>query len=219
LRVNYGLVETRLISQTDLAGGHPALDLVNTVGGLLGQPVLPEDELMHEYDDVVDYGLQAGTVSERQARRLRRRAKERPREAAAALALAFDTRALVDSAFRPLAEGGASPPDALEELARRGADALTRARLVPDGEAGGYRWSWEHADELEAPLWPAAHTALELLTDGPLDRLKLCGRCRWLFLDTTKNRSRRWCSMEECGTHTKIERYVERRRERRAKRS
>ncbi len=211
-------METRLIAQTDLAGGHPALDFVNTVGGLLDRPVRPEDELMREYRDLLDYGLQAGTLSEAHARRLRRRAKEHPRQAEAALALAFDTRALVDSAFRPLAEGGASPPDALEELARRGADALTRARLVPDGN-GGYTWSWEHADDLEAPLWPVAHTALELLTEGPLERLKVCGRCRWLFLDTTKNRSRRWCSMEECGTHTKIERYVERRRERRAKKS
>src|SRR5215217_4371302 len=53
-----------------------------------------------------------------------------------------------------------------------------------------------------------AHGALELAVDGPLDRIKTCGRCRWLFLDTTKNHSRRWCSTEGCGTDVKKERYV-----------
>jgi len=54
------------------------------------------------------------------------------------------------------------------------------------------------------------------MTEGPLERLKTCGRCRWLFLDTTKNRSRRWCSTEGCGTDVKKERYVARRRARRS---
>jgi predicted RNA-binding Zn ribbon-like protein len=53
---------------------------------------------------------------------------------------------------------------------------------------------------------------VELLTAGPLDRLKLCGGCRWLFLDRSKNRSRRWCSMEHCGTAAKMRRYTGRRR-------
>lgn len=44
--------------------------------------------------------------------------------------------------------------------------------------------------------------------DG-LDRLKLCGAadCGWLFLDHSKNRSRRWCTMADCGTLTKVRRF------------
>jgi predicted RNA-binding Zn ribbon-like protein len=51
-----------------------------------------------------------------------------------------------------------------------------------------------------------------LLGEGPLDRMKRCAGCRWLFLDQIKKLSRHWCSMEECGTNAKKRRYVERRR-------
>ena len=93
---------------------------------------------------------------------------------------------------------------------------MEHGRLVHVGE-GRFEWSWDDAAGLDAPLWPLIHSALELVTSGPLERVSQCGRCRWLFLDTTKNHSRRWCSMEGCGTDAKMERYVARRRERRAK--
>ena len=60
------------------------------------------------------------------------------------------------------------------------------------------------------------HAAVELLTDGPLDRIKTCGNCRWLFIDQSRNHSRRWCSMDECGIQMKHARFVERRRRRTA---
>lgn len=75
-----------------------------------------------------------------------------------------------------------------------------------------YRWQWDHGDDLRSPLRALAHATVELLAEAPLDRLKRCAGCRWLFLDASKNRSRHWCSMEECGTHAKKRRYVERRR-------
>jgi predicted RNA-binding Zn ribbon-like protein len=80
----------------------------------------------------------------------------------------------------------------------------------------GLRWDWSHADDLRTPLWPITHAATNLLAHGPPQSLKVCANCRWLFLDQSRNRSRRWCSMENCGTAVKKERYVERRRARRA---
>jgi predicted RNA-binding Zn ribbon-like protein len=49
-----------------------------------------------------------------------------------------------------------------------------------------------------------------LLTQGQLDRLGECPSCGWLFLDTSKNRRRRWCSMATCGSRDKARRYYER---------
>jgi predicted RNA-binding Zn ribbon-like protein len=89
--------------------------------------------------------------------------------------------------------------------------ALSHARLEPGDDV--YRWHWG-GDDLRRPIWPLAHAPIELLTEGPLDLLKMCGACRWLFIDQSKNRSRRWCSMEVCGTSAKKRRYVERRRRR-----
>ena len=63
----------------------------------------------------------------------------------------------------------------------------------------------------DRPLWPIAVAAVDLLRSDRLARLKLCGNCSWLFLDRSRNGSRRWCSMDECGVHTKMRRYRARR--------
>ena len=60
------------------------------------------------------------------------------------------------------------------------------------------------------------HDATRLLIDGPLDRLKACDGCNYLFIDESKNRSRRWCDMTTCGTAEKMRRYVARRAAKRA---
>ena len=203
-----------MVTQFEPIGGHPALDFVNTLGGLRDGEPGSENEYLGSYENLVELGLTTGTLPESAARRLRRAARERPDDAEAALAPAREVRALLDSVFRPVAEGGAPPADALAELAGLDATALSHGLLIEDD--GRVSWSWEDAPGLEAPLWPLVHAAVGLATSGPLDRVSCCGRCRWLFLDATKNHSRRWCSMETCGTYRKMERYVARRRERRA---
>jgi predicted RNA-binding Zn ribbon-like protein len=64
-------------------------------------------------------------------------------------------------------------------------------------------------------LWPIVRSAAELLTSEDLGRVRRCGRegCDWLFVDSSKNRSRRWCSMEMCGSRVKSRRYYYRKRE------
>jgi predicted RNA-binding Zn ribbon-like protein len=208
-------METRVhVEDVEFMGGHPALDFVDTVGGMLDTPPRPEDNYLRSYEDLLELGLKTETLSDRAARRLRRAARERPDEAEAALSAAFEARALLDSVFRPVADGSKPPARALAELGKLGATAMSHGRLV--GHGAHADWSWEDAPGLDAPLWPLVNSAVELVTDGPLERVSCCGRCRWLFLDTTKNHSRRWCSMEGCGTDAKVERYVARRRERRA---
>jgi predicted RNA-binding Zn ribbon-like protein len=210
-------METRTrVRDVDFMGGNAALNLIDTVGGELDRPVAPEDDFLRTYDDLVELGLKTETLSQAAARRLRREADSHPRKADAALRRALEVRALLDSVFRPVAEGERPPARALDELRELAADAIARGRLV-EGEDGRFAWSWNDVAELDAPIWPLVHSAVELLSDGPLERVSQCGRCRWLFLDTTKNHSRRWCSMEGCGTDAKMERYVARRRERRAR--
>jgi predicted RNA-binding Zn ribbon-like protein len=53
-----------------------------------------------------------------------------------------------------------------------------------------------------------------LQSQGAWPRLKACtdDGCQWAFYDTTRNRSRTWCSMEECGNREKTRRYRERKR-------
>jgi predicted RNA-binding Zn ribbon-like protein len=205
-----------LVRDMALVGGSPALDFVNTLaGGVRGQVVLPRDERLFDYSDLLDLGRRSGTLSESDAKRLAREARGRPVDAAAAVEEAYGLRKRIDAVYRPLSEGRRPVKEALAELRRAGAQALEHADLEPTGT--GFRWVWHPRNgDLEAPLWPLAHDAVDLLTREELGLLRGCGRCRWLFLDLSRNHSRRWCTMEGCGTDEKKGRYVARRRARRA---
>ena len=194
-----------------VVGGHVALDFVNTVGGLRDKD--PDHEALESYEDLLVWSRRVGSLSAPQVRALRAAAAGDPSGSERALAQALSRRALIYDIFRPLADGKRPAPTLLERLRDFELEALQHARLAPDEQ--GLRWTWPRAPgSLEAPLWPLTHAAIDLLTEGPLERLKVCANCRWLFLDESRNRSRRWCSMEECGTAVKKERFTERRRER-----
>jgi predicted RNA-binding Zn ribbon-like protein len=208
----------RGILTVPLDGGQLALDFVNTVGGLRDQPPSPPNELLVSYDHLLDWCIRLEVISDADARKLRRSAARDERGAQRVFKRARELRELIYAIFRPIAEGEEPPAELLDELRDADRDALARARLVPDdgaagvARAGAMRWTWPPPRELADPLQPITHAAIELLTNGPLEHVKICGNCRWLFLDQSRNHSRRWCSMNECGTQMKQRRFVERRR-------
>jgi predicted RNA-binding Zn ribbon-like protein len=181
-----------VVTELKIVGGDPALDLANTIG----DDRVPDP--LEDYAAFAAWAARTGVIDEAVARRLTARA--RGAAATRALAEARSLRATIDAVFRALATGGAPPPDALGRLVQRAGAAVERSHL------SGRDLVWD-GDHLERPLWPLAVSALDLLRVGPLDRLKACHDCPWLFLDTSRNRSRRWCSMEDCGTRVKMRRY------------
>jgi predicted RNA-binding Zn ribbon-like protein len=182
-----------------LDGGHPALDLVNTVYGQVDEP--PEHDVLGEPADLVTFARRVGLAGD---------------ATPAGRAALHDARALRDALDALLAAGLAhedpppGPSAALEAAARAALDA---GRLSPQGNA--YAWTWPPGDA-HAPVHALALAAVALLTSEPdLARLHRCAGCRWMFLDRSRGAGRRWCSMADCGTEAKKRRYVERRRERR----
>ena len=190
------------------------MDIVNTRTG--PKAGAPDGDVLGTYDDVVAWSEHLGTIATRDRERLRRDAARRPAEAAAAFERAIATRDAIDRVFRALAKGDEPRETDLRRLADDEADGLSRARLVP---GGGYHWSWDEDIGLERPLWPVVHAAIALMTAGPLDRVKGCASCRFLFVDESRNHSRRWCAMEDCGTQDKMRAYVARRRSARTPRA
>ncbi|HEX5148855.1 MAG TPA: ABATE domain-containing protein [Candidatus Limnocylindrales bacterium] len=194
-----------------IVGGNLALDFVNTRTGPPSGP--PDDDLFAGYDDVVAWGRHVGSLTDPEARRLRRAAQEDRAGSRKVFGRAIRLRDDLDAVFRAVAVDRRPPAQAVGALRTAEAKALVRAELVADD--GAFAWSWASDRSLERPLGPVIHAAIELLTGGPLDRVKACGGCSFLFLDESKNRSRRWCSMEDCGTSEKIRRILERRAGRR----
>jgi predicted RNA-binding Zn ribbon-like protein len=198
------------IREQRIVGGNLALDLLNTQNGPAG--LAPEDDVLHDYADVLAWGAHVGMLTDAEADRLRGRARADPDGARAAFERILETRAYLYDLFSAIANGDPPAAGDIGRLQRDEADALAHGSLVDAGDT--YDWSWaDHSasHELARPLWPIIHAALTLLTQGPLDRVKGCAACRFHFLDESKNRSRRWCSMDDCGAADKMRRYVARR--------
>ena len=183
------------------------MDFANTSEGT------PEGEIEREhllgYEDLVIWGHRVGLLSGEDGERLLQKGRERTAEADAIYAGALEFRGHLYALFRAVAEGNDPPAESVEALRQFECEALAHAKLAPSGD--GFVWKWAPGDDLAGVLWPVAHSATELLVSGRLGRVKGCAGCNWLFVDESKNRSRRWCSMEECGTHAKMRRYVARR--------
>lgn len=189
-----------------------ALDFANTVGGVDGE-IEAEFENLRGYGDLMSWGVHVGVVSEEVGERLLEDARRRPVVAESAYARALAMRDCVYEIFRAVARGEDPPRDRLDAISRDECEALSRARLVKKG--GEFVWEWPgDGDDPGRVLWPVARAAVELLTSDELDRVKHCAHCRWLFVDRSKNKSRRWCTMEVCGTSQKARRYVARRKAR-----
>jgi predicted RNA-binding Zn ribbon-like protein len=195
------------ISSLRLVGGNLALDFANTVEGTSQGEI--EREHLLDYEDLVSWGSHVGLLSKGDGERLLRMRRERPAEAEAVHARALGFRGHLYGLFRAVADRENPPAEDVEALRQFECEAISQAKLIPSGD--GFAWRWEQGDNLAGILWPVAHSATELLTSGPLERVKGCVGCNWLFVDESRNKSRRWCAMEECGTHHKMRRYVARR--------
>jgi predicted RNA-binding Zn ribbon-like protein len=205
-----------------LVGGDLCLDFVNTVGGREAEgprgAVQVREDKLRDYGDLVAWSRHAGVATEDRGRELARQAGRRPAEAAAVLARARGLREALYRVLRALMDGGRPDAGDLEALNDEVADARRREKLV----AGGGRLRWEAAEDAEplaSLLWPVGRAASALLTSGDLSRLRECGGdgCGWLFLDQSRNRSRQWCTMEDCGNLSKVRRFRRKRRQRRSR--
>jgi predicted RNA-binding Zn ribbon-like protein len=202
------LMETpEYIQRLRIVGGDVALDFVNTEDGD------PPVECLRDYGDLVAWGVLVGLLSAAEGERLTGEADLRPGDAEEAYRDALTLRAALYEVFHALAEDEAPASRDLETLREYEREALSRGKLVQEGK--GFRWEWKDPHDLARMLWPIVHAAAGLLTSGNLDRLKLCAGCYWVFLDASRNHSRRWCTMEVCGTDEKKRRYVARRASRR----
>ncbi len=194
------------LAELAVVGGHPALDLANTVAPRPPGPV--ELEFLPDAAHVLEWARRVGVVDGAEAGRIERAWSRSPGSTDAALADVLALRALID----PVLAG-----QRLDTLTRRWATAISRSELVPAGQGAatlviGTEPTLMIPDRL-------ADAVVDLLRTVDLSRLRTCplpeGGCGWLFLDRSRNGSRKWCSMDDCGTQAKSRRLTARRRAKR----
>ena len=198
-------------SALPLQAGRLCLEFANTNDWHASQrPV----EKLHAYADLVAWGQGVGLLADDEAAALLAAAAHRPAEAEAALVRARRLREAIYRIFSALAAGREPPADDLAALNAAIARSYASQRLAQSAQS--FAWTWDHDPaDLDRILWPVARSAADLLTSDQLERVGECADdrgCGWLFLDTSRNHSRRWCGMEACGNRAKARRHYERKR-------
>jgi len=169
-------------------------------------------ENLKSYADLVTWGEQAGLVSPEYAIQMHRLANEHPEDATNAFAFAVQVREDLYRVFSHRYTGEPIREDDLALLNSVVSQARAHMQLTPaDGEI-----HWEWTPEINGAnliLWPVARAAADLLTSDKASKVRVCEDdrgCGYLFIDQTKNHSRRWCSMDSCGNRAKARRHYSR---------
>jgi predicted RNA-binding Zn ribbon-like protein len=187
------------------------LDFVNSSGT---HPHQAHNDFLTTYDHLIQWARFVGLISENDMIHLLDLARQYPLKAERTLEQAIELR---ETLYRILAAQAreASPDEAdLLALIETLTAGLPQMRLAR-GANGWYEWTWSgEADDLARMLWPVAWDATELLKSDHLQYIRECAgeNCNWLFLDTSRNHSRRWCDMKQCGNRAKARTHYHRTR-------
>ena len=185
------------------SGGHPALDLVNTLDE---RPSPTPIENLATYQDLTRFAALAGLIDRRTAARLQRL------DIRSGSHVVKRARKLREHLHDVLAAANSGRPARQADL-----DALSAAiqaahaaqTLVSSPSPGLANRRWFPALTVEIPLH-ACSLAIEcLLVDEDRKRIRKCGAsdCDVYYLDTSKGRRRQWCSMKGCGNREKQRRW------------
>jgi predicted RNA-binding Zn ribbon-like protein len=193
----------------DLVAGALCLDFVNTLDDrFTSEP----KELLKTYIDLARFGEDTGILSAAEFDRLFTRSQTSTQDAQQALAAAIELREAMYAVFWAIVNEKPAPQTQLMILNQFVRGAAQHAQLVEGNRR--FEWKFDEALNLDAPLWPLARSAADLLASDQLALVRPCAarNCLWLFLDTSKNHRRRWCDMAKCGNREKFQRFYKRKK-------
>jgi len=196
----------RTLETLELVGGALCLDFANTINSRL----YPEHDYLEDYSDLLGWANKMGILSSAQRSQLQKRAKQNVEGTAGALLAARTLRDLLYRVFSNAAKGSEPDKKDMEIFVVFYGEAISRGQFIK--KETHYTTTWNVDRSFDDLLWPIIHSAGGLLQSEELRRVKECPGCGWLFLDTSKNRSRRWCSMNTCGARDKMRRYHKKQR-------
>ena len=197
-------------SPFEFVGDDPALDFVNTVDNR--DDPQRRKELLETYSDLLSWARAAGLLTPADAERLRAKATKSSGQARAALRRSKILREALYRIFSAIAEERQPATADVALLDSFDKQAMAHRRIGRE-EQGGYGWRWRtDGEDLDLILWQVAKAGAELLTSDLVYNVRACAaeRCRWLFVDTSRNHRRRWCDMRVCGNRAKVQNFYKR---------
>jgi predicted RNA-binding Zn ribbon-like protein len=197
-----------VLDELRLDGGVLCLDFVNTVPDR--KDGTQRDHLGH-FNDLLYWARKAKAVDSSVFSSLEEVAAKNEKKANGFLAEAIEIRSLIYSLFKPISQQQkvkAADLEAFNAVMARYFPFL-EISLTREGFAEEWNLERHHFFWITAPIVKSAH---DLLLSDKLSRVKECPNCGWLFLDSTKNGKRRWCSMQDCGSNVKALEYYYRKK-------
>ena len=193
-----------------LSGGALCLDFTNTVHCYGCEDL---GEYLNTYSDLVAWSRHVGTITDDEAKTLSRRAAGHPAEAASAHKSAIELREAIYRIFTIGIEGQSPTQDDLAVFNDYLSEAMMRSQIVKSQD--GFYWDMTgNKAKLDWILSPVIRSAADLLVSEEFRKVKKCSdpACGWLFLDISRNRSRRWCDMADCGNRAKASRFYKKKK-------
>ena len=186
-----------------LIGGELCLDFANTLNGHARQD---PHEYLFDYRDMLLWGRHAAVLSAEEFGELLGEATRHPGQAQAVFRQGLELRETIYRIFTALAGGSKVDESDLQHLGATWQAGQAHLHLVYS--SGGFSLSWDDEPCLERLARLVAASAIHLLTSPQMHPVRICSgeRCDWLFIDTSRNHLRRWCSMDECGNRAKMQR-------------
>jgi len=175
----------------EFVGGNLALDFANTVHSVGAED--PQDDLQ-TWADLLAWGRGAGVVKKTDTDD-------------GDLERFKDLRVVIFELFSHVPGKGKSALAAFNRHLKR-----SMAVVQLEHESGTYQLKSAHSDPASRLYFAITQAAADLLLSGQLDRVRQCAgeNCTWLFLDTSRNGTRRWCEMSACGNRAKVRRFRKR---------
>jgi len=196
--------------QFELIAGSVPLDFANTLDDrFTDQP----KELLGSYRDLLVFAEECGVFSKAESEHLAAKSLQNKDAAQRALKNAIRMREAMFEVFWAIVQKKPVPLSALAVLNEYVQEASQHSILAPS--KGRFEWQFDSAtNSLDAPLWPIARSAADLLASDQLEFVRVCASktCDWFFLDESKNHRRRWCDMTKCGNRAKVQRFYSRKK-------
>jgi predicted RNA-binding Zn ribbon-like protein len=194
----------------ELSGGALCLDFANTVS----KRKVPDEmcDYLATYSDLLAFAAQSRYLPAEFVRTLAMVSQSTPQAAAKALQRGRRLREAIYRTFQACVYDRPATADDVNLIRNMTVEGWKHTWLTKIGQR--YAWQPKRGEitQFDGLLWPIAHSAADLLTSERLKKVRMCEArtCAWLFLDESRNHSRRWCDMKVCGNREKARRHYER---------
>ncbi len=208
------MIEDR--NSTGIKGRELCLNFANTAEWHASEH--PKEKLK-TYNDLVKWARLSEILSEKEAQKLMQKAKKEPSKAQKVLKRAIELREAIYQVFSDVVKGNIPAKKDMAVINLNLSRTMAQSGLIHTKDRFIWRTSGGKRD-LDSMLDPIVRSAAELLTSDSLERVKECADdrgCGYLFMDRSRNRSRRWCDMTDCGNRAKAQRFYRKRQKKQSK--